>query len=68
MDPFAFLNSRTPIGDRPNLPGPWELCPLTEEDLLDLEYFYEKASGGLMIKALDLAPHNWRDDTLSARI
>ena len=66
VDPFAVIKLRNSDQAQHQLPAPWELCPSTEEDLIGLEHFYEKASGGLMINALDLAPHKWRDETLSA--
>jgi hypothetical protein len=36
--------------------GPWELAPAKNEDLLNLEAFYRKKSGGLMLHGLDLTP------------
>jgi hypothetical protein len=66
VDSFAFLKPTHFDHAQAELPASWEVCPLTDEDLRDLEYFYEKASGGLMLKALDLEPHKSGDDPLRA--
>ena len=66
VDPFAFLKLQNSDHAQTQLPASWEVCPSTEEDLIGLGYFYEKISGGLMVKALDLEPDKLRDETLSA--
>jgi hypothetical protein len=66
VDSFAFLKPTHFDHVQANLPVNWELGPLTDEGLCDLEYFYEKASGGLMLKALDLEPRKCWDDPLQA--
>jgi len=37
-------------------PEPWGLVKTEPEDLVELEKFYEHASGGLMLDALDIKP------------
>lgn len=66
VDSFAFLKHTHLNNSQAALPASWQVRPLTDEDLCDLEYFYEKASGGLMLKALDMEPHTFKDDSLSA--
>ena len=66
VDSFAFLKYTHLNNSQAELPASWQVCPLTDEDLCDLKYFYEKASGGLMLKALDLEPHTCWDDPLRA--
>ncbi|MCK5202067.1 MAG: hypothetical protein KAR21_27130, partial [Spirochaetales bacterium] len=38
--------------------GPWSLEESSYEDLLDLQGYYEKISGGLMLDAMDILPDN----------
>ncbi len=45
--------------------GPWSLEKTRVEDLLELENYYEYASGGLMLHAQDLEPGMMGQDTLS---
>ncbi len=57
LDSFAYFHYST-AGKRPKkLNRPWSLDPGQDSDLMELESFYEQESGGLMIPALDLAPH-----------
>ena len=44
----------------------WELSPAESTDLDTLAEFYENLSGGLMVKAFDLQPANWREEKLCA--
>lgn len=44
--------------------GDWELAPAKEEDLLDLEAFYQNKSGGLMIRGMDLNLESQQDSSL----
>ncbi len=57
LDTFAYLSiDREALTDtRCDEPsGPLSLFPAAEEDLIELEGFYEQRSGGLMLDALDL--------------
>jgi len=45
--------------------GPWELAPAKNEDFLNLEAFYAKASGGLMLQGMDLTPERPDDQELN---
>lgn len=45
--------------------GPWELAPAKNEDLLNLEAFYLRQSGGLMLQGLDLTPDPLDDQELN---
>lgn len=65
LDTFACLNYQRTFSDDWNFSGPWELTPSTEEDLFDLESFYEQESGGLMLNALNLEPEMTECDELS---
>jgi hypothetical protein len=43
----------------------WALQAITQEDLLDLDAFYQGRSGGLMLQAMDLAPQAETDAELN---
>lgn len=56
-DVFAYFHYHPPGNEGDiNLPVNWELSPATEDDLKDLETFYENHSGGLMLRGLQLTP------------
>ena len=48
-----------------NLPARWTVDRAESTDVADLEYFYDRAYGGLMLKALDLQSATWQDDELN---
>jgi len=58
IDNFVFYkfqaNSEKVFDDM----GPWSLEESSYEDLLDLQGYYEKISGGLMLDAMDILPDN----------
>lgn len=56
LDTFAYLHLAPEKTDSSGLPLGWHLSKAQEEDLLDLQTYYESESGGLMIKAFDLMP------------
>jgi hypothetical protein len=64
IDSFAYL--RAPgIGDEGgSLPNGWQLLPATDPCLQALSDFYDRVSGGLMLKAFDLEPSSWRNEAL----
>lgn len=45
--------------------GPWELAPAKNEDMLNLEAFYARESGGLMLQGMDLTPELPDDQELN---
>ena len=45
--------------------GGWQLAPARSEDLLNLEAFYQRTSGGLMLQAMDLTPERPDDRELN---
>jgi len=56
IDAFAYFHFRQNF-ERPwNLSAPWSLTRTERHDLQELENFYERESGGLMLQALDLIP------------
>ncbi len=65
LDPFAYLHLNRPPQAEETLPEPWQLRPAAQKDVEDLNDFYTFTSGGLMLKAFDLSPTNWRKDELS---
>lgn len=64
VDPFAYLSMSNTVAGGDSLPEGWQLLPTAAGDVEDLEYFYAQASGGLMLKALDLEPTTWQRDGL----
>ena len=54
MDDFAYFFVQPEKAPPHEKAMGWELQPCIEEDLVELSYFYEHRSGGLMIPALDL--------------
>jgi len=56
VDTFAYFHYKRAFSEEWNFTGPWSLARATKEDLYELEGFYEQASGGLMLNALDLEP------------
>jgi hypothetical protein len=65
IDEFAYIGpaaGRAPGDER--LPPGWSLDPAAAADIVELEQWYEASSGGLLLHALDMAPHNWQADTL----
>jgi hypothetical protein len=65
VDPFAYMSMSNAVAGGERLPEGWQLLPAAAGDVEDLEYFYAQASGGLMLKALDLEPATWQSDGLS---
>lgn len=63
-DEFAFITPRPAERPATELPPGWSLEAATAADVGELETWYEERSGGLLLHALDMAPHNWRTDTL----
>lgn len=53
-DDFAYFMYQNESDTKNRLPRQWELSETHREDLEELESFYEHASGGLMVTALDL--------------
>jgi hypothetical protein len=56
LDSFAYLHYNPTFRSPLQLPKDWEIIDARREDLQELEDFYTYASGGLMMKALDLTP------------
>jgi hypothetical protein len=65
LDPFAFLQVDRFRKPMQALPRDWRLGPSQPSDLKDLAAFYEDASGGLAMRALDLEIDTWHSTTLS---
>lgn len=59
LDPFAYFHYRKQPGAHTALPSRWQLTPVKEEDLKDLQTFYENHSGGLMLQTLHLSPERF---------
>jgi len=56
LDTFAFFRHRSQSADNAILIKPWHLTESGRSDFFDLEDFYEYASGGLILNAMDLEP------------
>lgn len=64
VDPFAFVRFEDPCEDTPILPDGWQIDAATSVDQETLSFFYERLSGGLMLKAMDLDPVSGREELL----
>ena len=64
LDAFAFVRIEEPRENSPSLPAGWQIDAATAADLEDLTCFYERASGGVMLKAMDLEPGGWQEEQL----
>lgn len=64
LDLFAFVNRPEADETAPDLSREWKLSPVEAADMDDLGHWYEKVSGGLMLKALDLESSNWKEEEL----
>lgn len=64
LDLFAFVKRAEPDQKHPVLPREWELLPAESADIDALRPWYEKVSGGLMLKALDLENSSWKEEEL----
>jgi len=64
VDPFAYLRIPDAVNTPCVLPAGWEIEPATQEDLEHLAFFYAHASGGIMVKAIDLDPGGRREEAL----
>jgi hypothetical protein len=66
VDDFAYLNFEgVPRPGEWDEDGRWELAKVRKGDLEDLQGFYEKASGGLMLDAIDMTPESIDHHSLS---
>lgn len=66
IDEFGFINFQgVPTTDAWDDNGRWELSKVRRGDLEDLQGFYQKASGGLMLDAIDMTPESLDQNTLS---
>lgn len=65
LDPFAFLQVDRPKGPLRPLPPAWSLSPSNLDDLEEITDFYDQASGGLALRALDLEVGTWNSAALT---
>lgn len=56
LDTLAYFHCPTKEKQGAELPNTWQLSPATDDDLLDLQTFYDNHSGGLMLRGLHLHP------------
>jgi hypothetical protein len=66
IDLFSYVKRPIAFDANYSLPGDWDLCPASDLDLCDLASYYSILSGGLMLKAFNLDPLNWREEKLCA--
>ena len=67
IDPFAYLHFDKSLHQNESLSPGWELIKTDDDDLIELEDFYEHESGGLMINALNIEPRNAEDQQLQSQ-
>jgi len=65
LDSFTYTHFRKPANTDISLPESWSLEKPLSAEFQELESFYERESGGLMLKALDLEPDTADHFTLS---
>jgi hypothetical protein len=65
LDPFAYLQLEIAHQQRAQLPPDWKLAPSTLADLEELTDYYDRHSGGLALRALDLEAGAWNSTALS---
>ncbi len=56
VDTFAYFHQEISEDQASELPNNWLLEPAGDENLLDLQTYYDDRSGGLMLQALHLHP------------
>ena len=56
LDTFTYSHYQKVSNSELRFPEPWRLVKTEPEDLVEFEKFYEHASGGLMLDALDIKP------------
>jgi hypothetical protein len=54
LDTFAYFHCRKTLNDESKLDRTWDLMEAKSEDLFELQKFYEFASGGIMLDAMEL--------------
>ncbi len=64
VDTFDYFHYRKEYDLKWRDGGAWQLTPAKEEDLLDLEAFYQNKSGGLMLQGMDLQIESQQDALL----
>jgi hypothetical protein len=64
VDAFAYMACPEGGDGALSLPARWEFGRAESTDVADLEYLYDRAYGGPMLKALDLQSTTWQDDDL----
>ena len=68
VDTLAYAYLPNGAECRQKLPAPWHIDKARHNHLKELEYFYEKTSGGLMLDALDLKSDSDSIDELSTKL
>jgi hypothetical protein len=66
VDSFAYFHFKRGDGAAVRLGDNWQLTDTRPEDIFDLQSFYEDASGGLTLNALDLQPQKMDISDLAA--
>jgi hypothetical protein len=66
VDACAYVVLEDRGADAGRLPRGWTMETSSDADVNDLNYFYDDASGGILLEATDLRPASWRSDGLSA--
>lgn len=56
LDSFAYFHFQPEGAPAVDRPWRWELTPIENVDLMELQAYYDHTSGGLMLKALNLEP------------
>ena len=64
IDTFSYFHYRKEFDLKWKNGSDWDLTPASEDDLLDLESFYGKRSGGLMLRGMDLTAQHHDDKSL----
>jgi hypothetical protein len=66
VDTFAYFHlAGKYVKGESEIKGPWQMAKATESDMHEFEGFYSRVSGGLLVKAYDLNPRDFKDTSVA---
>jgi hypothetical protein len=68
LDCFSYVKEARKFSNAPaSLAEGWTLEPAVKSDIVEFQGYYQKASGGLLIDALDMGPKHYSDRSLTEK-